>query len=58
MHLARTGPAIGLVALTSMLLAPVGARTAHGMDMALLRRSFAVLLYGLAGYMLYKGWVA
>ena len=51
-------PAIGLVALTSMLLAPVGARTAHGMDMALLRRSFAVLLYGLAGYMLYKGWVA
>ena len=51
-------PAVVLVALTSTWLAPVGARTAHRMDIALLRRSFAVLLCGLAAYMLYKGWVA
>jgi len=37
------------------MTAPFGARLAHQLNMAQLRRVFAVLLYGLAGYMLYKG---
>ena len=37
-----------------MTLAPLGARVAHGSDVRVLKRLFAVLLLGLAGYMLYK----
>lgn len=48
-------PALLLIACTSVLTAPLGARTAHGMDVGRLRRVFAALLYGLAAYMLYKG---
>lgn len=48
-------PALLLIASTSVLTAPLGARTAHGMDVGRLRRVFAALLYGLAAYMLYKG---
>jgi uncharacterized membrane protein YfcA len=48
-------PALFLIACTSVLTAPLGARTAHGMDVGRLRRVFAALLYGLAAYMLYKG---
>jgi uncharacterized membrane protein YfcA len=47
-------PALFIVALASVTLAPLGARTAQRMDMAVLRRLFAVLLLGLASYMLYK----
>jgi uncharacterized membrane protein YfcA len=47
-------PALCIVALASVMLAPLGARTAQRMDMAMLRRVFAVLLLGLASYMLYK----
>jgi uncharacterized membrane protein YfcA len=38
-----------------MLLAPLGARVAHALDVRALTRVFAGLLYLLAGYMLYKG---
>ena len=48
-------PALAIVAAASMLLAPLGARTAHAMNVAQLRQVFAVLLYVLAGYMLYRG---
>ena len=48
-------PALVLIASTSVLTAPLGARTAHGMDVGRLRRVFAALLYGLAAYMLFKG---
>ena len=48
-------PALALVALTSVLLAPLGAKTAHAMDVTRLKRIFACVLYVLASYMLYKG---
>jgi uncharacterized membrane protein YfcA len=48
-------PALIVVASISVLLAPLGARTAHAMNIAQLKRVFAALLYALAGYMLYKG---
>ncbi|WP_028997544.1 sulfite exporter TauE/SafE family protein [Azohydromonas australica] len=48
-------PALAVVALASVTMAPVGARAAHAMDVRQLKRAFAVLLYLLAAYMLYKG---
>ena len=48
-------PALVVTAAASMLLAPLGARVAHALDMRSLTRVFAGLLYLLAGYMLYKG---
>ena len=47
-------PALVGIAAASVLLAPVGARAAHRMPVHRLRRSFAVVLYLLAGYMLWK----
>jgi uncharacterized membrane protein YfcA len=51
-------PALIGVAIASVLTAPLGARVAHALPTAKLKRTFAVLLYALAGYMLYKGWRA
>jgi uncharacterized membrane protein YfcA len=48
-------PALAVVALASVTMAPLGARAAHAMDVRQLKRAFAVLLYLLAAYMLYKG---
>jgi uncharacterized protein len=48
-------PALFGCAITSVLFAPLGARTAHAMDVARLKRLFAGLLLMLATYMLYKG---
>lgn len=48
-------PALGLIALTSVFMAPVGAKAAHAMDVKKLKRVFACILYVLAAYMLYKG---
>jgi len=36
-------------------MAPLGAKAAHTMNRSLLKRFFALLLYSLAGYMLYQG---
>lgn len=47
-------PALALIAIASVTMAPAGARAAHAMNVAQLKRAFAVLLYGLAGYMLFK----
>ena len=47
-------PALALIAIASVTMAPMGARAAHAMNVAQLKRAFAVLLYGLAGYMLFK----
>lgn len=47
-------PALALISLASVSLAPVGARVAHAMDIAQLRRAFAALLYALAAWMLYE----
>lgn len=48
-------PGLAVVATTSVLFAPLGARTAHAMNVGQLKRVFAVLLYALSAYMFYKG---
>jgi len=48
-------PALACIASASVLTAPLGARSAHRMDVRRLKRVFAALLYALAAYMLYKG---
>ncbi len=48
-------PALGLVSIGAVLTAPVGARVAHSLDVRSLKRVYALMLYGLAAYMLYKG---
>lgn len=50
-------PALAIVALASMTLAPLGARTAHKLDTHKLKRLFAVLLLALAAYMLSRAFV-
>lgn len=47
-------PAVLLVAAGSVILAPVGARTAHRMNVLTLRRTFGGVLLLLAAYMFYK----
>ena len=48
-------PALLVVAAASVVLAPVGARAAQRIDTGKLKRLFALLLLGLAAYMLHKG---
>ena len=48
-------PALAVISVASVLLAPVGARAAHALDVRQLKRVFALLLYVLASYMLWKG---
>lgn len=50
-------PALVTIAICSVLMAPVGARTAHRVPVQRLRRIFAALLYVLGVYMLYKALV-
>ncbi|WP_395142095.1 sulfite exporter TauE/SafE family protein [Schlegelella aquatica] len=47
-------PALAVIASASVLTAPFGARVAHAMNVRQLKRVFALLLYVLAAYMLYK----
>jgi uncharacterized protein len=47
-------PALLVISVASMSTARWGAAAAHRLDMAQLRRMFAVLLYGLAAYMLWN----
>jgi uncharacterized membrane protein YfcA len=37
-----------------MTMAPLGARTAHRLPVEQLKKIFAVILYALSGYMLWK----
>jgi len=48
-------PALVVIALFSVLMAPLGARAAHALPVKKLKRVFASILYLLAAYMLYKG---
>jgi uncharacterized protein len=48
-------PALALIAITSVMVAPLGAKAAHAMNVKSLKRVFAYILYVLAAYMLYKG---
>jgi uncharacterized membrane protein YfcA len=47
-------PGLLTIACASVFAAPLGARAAHAIDVARLKRVFALLLYGLAAYMLGK----
>ena len=48
-------PALAVIASCSVLTAPLGAKVAHRLPVAKLKKVFALILYGLAGYMLWKG---
>ena len=47
-------PGLAVIATASVLFAPLGARTAHALNVRQLRRAFAGMLYLLAAYMLWK----
>lgn len=47
-------PGLAVISVASMLMAPVGARTAHRMDIQPLKKVFAVVLYCLAAYFLLR----
>ncbi len=49
-------PALGLIVIASVLLAPLGARTAHKWPVKKLKKAFAILLYALGAYMFWKAW--
>ena len=48
-------PGLAVIASCSVLTAPWGARMAHQLPVAKLKKVFAVVLYALAAYMLWKG---
>lgn len=48
-------PALAVIASASVLTAPLGAKMAHRLPVAKLKKVFAVVLYALALYMAYKG---
>lgn len=47
-------PALGVIALASITTAPLGARTAHKLPVKTLKKVFALVLFALAAYMLFK----
>ena len=49
-------PALVAIVAASVLTAPFGARTAHRWPVKKLKKAFALLLYVLAAYMLWKAW--
>ncbi|MGD9943033.1 MAG: sulfite exporter TauE/SafE family protein [Burkholderiaceae bacterium] len=48
-------PALVCIVVTSVFTAPLGARAAHAMSVKHLKQVFALLLYVLSAYMLWKG---
>ena len=51
-------PALLVISMASVLTAPLGARTAHRLPVKSMKRVFAMMLFGLAGYMLYRAFAA
>jgi uncharacterized membrane protein YfcA len=47
-------PALAAISCASVAMAPLGARAAHALDVAQLKRIFAGLLFALAAYMLWR----
>jgi uncharacterized membrane protein YfcA len=47
-------PALGCIALASMLLAPLGAKVAHASSVKRLKRAFALMLFVLGAWMWFK----
>jgi uncharacterized membrane protein YfcA len=54
MRWAVRAPSGASITLASVMLAPLGARTAHRIDVKSLRKLFALLLLALAATMLYR----
>jgi uncharacterized membrane protein YfcA len=50
-------PGLIVIAACSVFTAPLGARAAHALPVGKLKRVFASILYVLAVYMLYKGFM-
>lgn len=48
-------PGLLVIACGSVLTAPIGAKVAHRLPVGKLKKVFALILYGLAAYMLWKG---
>ena len=48
-------PGLAVIATCSVLTAPLGAKMAHQLPIAKLKKVFAAVLYGLSAYMLFKG---
>lgn len=48
-------PALLVISVTSVVMAPLGVKAAHALPVAKLKRVFASVLYVLAAYMVYKG---
>ena len=48
-------PALLCIALASVTTAPLGAKVAHQLNVAQLKKVFAIVLIALSGYMLNKG---
>ena len=49
-------PALLVIVAASMISAPFGARAAHRWPVQTLKRAFALVLYALAAYMLWRAW--
>lgn len=49
-------PGLVFVSIASMFTAPIGVRIAHATSSAGLKRFFGLMLYALAGYMLWRAW--
>jgi uncharacterized membrane protein YfcA len=49
-------PALLAIVAASVISAPIGARAAHRWPVQKLKRAFAILLYVLAVYMLWRAW--
>jgi len=47
-------PALLVISIASVMTAPLGARTAHSLPVKTLKKVFAMVLYVLAAYMLYR----
>jgi uncharacterized membrane protein YfcA len=51
-------PALVVISSCSVLMAPLGASTAHRMPVKPLKRLFACLQYLVAAHMFYKAWAS
>jgi uncharacterized membrane protein YfcA len=45
-----------VISLASVFMAPIGAKASHALPVATLKKVFALILYALASYMLWKAW--
>jgi uncharacterized membrane protein YfcA len=48
-------PGLLVTAFCSVWTAPLGAKLAHRLNLVMLKRLFAIMLYGLCAYMAHKG---